>query len=211
MMKGLITKEIIVLIKNNKMQFLCLLMFMVLGVLMKSPAYIMFIPFLFPMLVKQGLTVDEMSKWDKYSVCFPVGRKEIVTSKYIVVLLAAVISSAMALVSFILINIINNDKVLSWNDIVVYLAAASSVSIILPAFMYPFDFKYGTAKGRLVYFILTGIAVAGLSSAFMRADVTSFLSRLSQPIIIAAIFAAALIIFIASWLISSKIYEAREI
>ncbi|MBO7474775.1 MAG: ABC-2 transporter permease [Ruminococcus sp.] len=211
MMKGLITKEILVLIKNNKMQFLCLLMFVVLGVFMKSAAYIMFIPFLIPMLVKQGLTVDEMSKWDKYSACFPVDRKKIVTSKYIVVLLSAVLSSAMALAAFILINIVNKDKVLSLSDIAVYLTAASSISIVLPAFMYPFDFKYGTAKGRVVYFILTGIAVAGLSSAFMGADVTSFLSKLTQPLVIAVIFAAALTIFIVSWFISAKIYEAREI
>ncbi|WP_295090853.1 ABC-2 transporter permease [Ruminococcus sp.] len=211
MMKGLITKEILVLIKNNKMQFLCLLMFVVLGVFLKSAAYIMFIPFLIPMLVKQGLTVDEMSKWDKYSACFPVDRKKIVTSKYIVVLLSAVLSSAMALVAFILINIVNKDKVLSLSDIAVYLTAASSISIVLPAFMYPFDFKYGTAKGRVVYFILTGIAVAGLSSAFMGADVTSFLSKLTQPLVIAVIFAAALTIFIVSWFISAKIYEAREI
>ena len=211
MMKGLITKEILVLIKNNKMQFLCLLMFVVLGVFMKSAAYIMFIPFLIPMLVKQGLTVDEMSKWDKYSACFPVDRKKIVSSKYIVVLLSAVLSSAMALVAFILINIINKGKVLSLSDIAVYLTASSSISIVLPAFMYPFDFKYGTAKGRVVYFILTGIAVAGLSSAFMGADVTSFLSKLTQPLVIAVIFAAALTIFIVSWFISAKIYEAREI
>lgn len=32
MMKGLITKDIIVLIKNNKMQFFCILMFAVLGI-----------------------------------------------------------------------------------------------------------------------------------------------------------------------------------
>ena len=211
MIKGLITKEILVLIKNNKMQFLCLLMFVVLGVFMKSAAYIMFIPFLIPMLVKQGLTVDEMSKWDKYSACFPVDRKKIVTSKYIVVLLSAVLSSAMALAAFILINIVNKDKVLSLSDIAVYLTAASSISIVLPAFMYPFDFKYGTAKGRVVYFILTGIAVAGLSSAFMGADVTSFLSKLTQPLVIAVIFAAALTIFIVSWFVSAKIYEAREI
>ncbi|WP_295094952.1 ABC-2 transporter permease, partial [Ruminococcus sp.] len=97
------------------------------------------------------------------------------------------------------------------SDIAVYLTAASSISIILPAFMYPFDFKYGTAKGRVVYFILTGIAVAGLSSAFMGADVTSFLSKLTQPLVIAVIFAAALTIFIVSWFVSAKIYEAREI
>ena len=211
MMKGLITKEIIVLIKNNKMQFLCLLMFVVLGVFLKSPAYIMFIPFLFPMLVKQGLTVDEMSKWDKYSACFPVDRKKIVSSKYIVVIFAAVISSVMALASFLLINIINKDKVLSLNDIAVYLTVASSISIILPAFMYPFDFKYGTAKGRIVYFILTGIAVAGLSSVLMGSDVAAFISKLTQPILIAAIFAAALILFTVSWFISAKIYETREI
>jgi hypothetical protein len=211
MMKGLITKEIIVLIKNNKMQFLCLLMFVVLGVFLKSPAYIMFIPFLFPMLVKQGLTVDEMSKWDKYSACFPVDRKKIVSSKYIVVIFAAVISSVMALASFLLINIINKDKVLSLNDIAVYLTVASSISIILPAFMYPFDFKYGTAKGRIVYFILTGIAVAGLSSAFMGADVAAFVTKLTQPLLITAIFAAALILFTVSWFISAKIYETREI
>ncbi|WP_019679189.1 ABC-2 transporter permease [Ruminococcus flavefaciens] len=211
MIKGLIAKEILVLVKNNKIQFLCLLMFMVLGVFMGSPAYIMFIPFLFPMILKQGLTVDENSKWDKYSACFPVDRKTIVSSKYIVMLFGSLLASVMALVSFILINLVNKDKALSVNDILVYLAASTSVSLIIPSLMYPFDFKYGTAKGRLIYFIITGIAVAGLSSAFVGADVISVISRFTQPLIIASVFTAAMVVFIVSWFISARIYEAREI
>ena len=211
MMKGLITKEILVLIKNNKVQFFCILLFAVLGIATKRPSYIMFIPLLLPMLVKQSLAVDETSKWDKYSVCFPVNRKKIVSSKYIVVFFAALTSFAIAVLSFILMNTINKERVISNDDILVYIAMTTSLSIILPSMTYPFDFKFGTAKGRLIYFIITGVAVAGLSALFVQSDLPSFITKLTQPTVIGAVFAAALIIFTASWFISARIYESREI
>ncbi|WP_295081244.1 ABC-2 transporter permease [Ruminococcus sp.] len=211
MMKGLITKEILVLIKNNKMQLFCILLMAVFGVVMNSAAYIMFIPLLFPMLVNQVLTVDETSRWDKYSVCFPVDKKDIVSSKYIVALMASLLSVILSLAALIAINIVNKDKTIGMNDIVGYLTAAASASIILPSIMYPFDFKFGTAKGRLVYFTVTGVAIAGLTAFFIKKDLTSYISRVTQPVFIAVILAAALIIFIVSWFVSAKIYEAREI
>ena len=211
MMKGLITKEFLVLIKNNKLQLFCILLMAVFGVVMKSAVYIMFIPLLFPMLVNQVLTVDETSRWDKYSACFPVNKKDIVSSKYIVALMASLLSVVLSLAAFIAINIINKENTVSMNDMVGYLTAAASASIILPSIMYPFDFKFGTAKGRLVYFTVIGVAIAGLTAFFMKKDMTPYLSRITQPVFIAAIIAAALIIFIVSWFISANIYEAREI
>ena len=214
MMKGLLTKELLVLFRTNKMQLIFIVMFIILGVFLKNQVYIMFVPLLLPMLTKQVLAVDETSKWDRYSACFPVDRKKIVTSKYLVILISALIAVALTAVSFTLMKYIKttvfDDTVI---DIKAYLGIAVAESLILPSLAYPFDFKFGTAKGRIMYYIVVGVGVAGISASMMGiSSKENLLSKISNPSTLALIcVAASVVVFAVSWFISSKVYEAREI
>lgn len=212
MMKGLLTKEFIVFLKTARTQIFIILMFIILGILMKNIMYIMFVPLLLPMIAKQGLAVDEISKWDKYSDCFPVDRKKIVTSKYLLIFIISIAAFIITAISLLVIKNIKPDPENPVGRITPYLAAAAAESLILPSLSLPFDFKFGTAKGKVMYFIVTAFAAALLSAATMLPDKQSILSKISDPtLIITLAFCISAVVFIVSWLISTKIYEAKEI
>lgn len=213
MMKGLITKELLVLFRTNRIQLIIILMFVILGVFLKNPVYIMFVPLLLPMITKQVLAIDENSKWDRYSTCFPVDRKKIVASKYLVIIISAVISVILVAISFTLMNFIKTDVLDNSDiDLKLYLGMAVAESFILPSLSYPFDFKFGTVKGRLAYYIVIAIGVTSLSASMINKESSALISKLDAPSTIALIcIVASAAIFIVSWIISSKAYESREI
>jgi ABC-type transport system involved in multi-copper enzyme maturation permease subunit len=212
MMKGLLTKELLVLLRNNRTQLIIILMFIILGVFLKNPVYVMFVPLLLPMLTKQVLAVDETSKWDRYSACFPVDRKKIVASKYLVILISAVLAIALTALSFTLMKYIKTDTENPVTDLTPYLGIAVAESFILPSLAYPFDFKFGTAKGRIMYYLVTAVGVAAMSASLMGDAKTSLLSKISNPSTLALIFVSvSAVAFIISWFISTKAYESREI
>ncbi len=63
-----------------------------------------------------------------------------------------------------------------------------------------------------MYFIATAFAAALLSATTMLPDKQSILSKISNPsLIITLAFCISAAVFIVSWLISTKIYEAKEI
>lgn len=212
MMKGLLTKELLVLLRNNRTQLIIILMFIILGVFLKNPVYVMFVPLLLPMLTKQVLAVDETSKWDRYSACFPVDRKKIVASKYLVILISAVLAIALTALSFTLMKYIKTDTENPVTDLTPYLGIAVAESFILPSLAYPFDFKFGTAKGRIMYYLVTAVGVAAMSASLMGDAKTSLLSKISNPSTLTLIcVSVSAVAFIISWFISTKAYESREI
>ena len=207
MLKGLLEKELIVLIKNNKMQLLFILMFVILGVFLKNAMYIVMIPVLIPMQIKQGISWDELSKWDKYTCCLPVEKKTVVSAKYIMILLSAVFSVVLVTAAFLLMRLFGGAS----ESLVPYFGLAFGESLLLPALMLPFDFKFGSTKGRMVYFILTGVIIC-VGGSIALTQGSEMLTKLSDPSAIMLIFAAvSAVLFGVSWVLSAKIYEAREI
>lgn len=213
MMKGLLTKEIIVLLKNSKMQLCLVAVFVIVGVLSKSPMYIMLSPLLLPMLAKQGLAIDETSKWDKYSVCLPVDRKNIVTSKYILVAITSIAALVVTAAAIAVFNLMDKGSSGVMDGMPIYLSLAVAEALILPSFSLPFDFKFGAVKARVMY-LICGAVIAGLTGALLaKSDSSDILAKLSsKPSTLLLIsIAVSVAAFIASLLISSKIYEAKEI
>ena len=127
---------------------------------MKNIMYIMFVPLLLPMMAKQGLAIDEVSKWDKYSACLPVDRKKIVSSKYLLIFFISITAFIITAISIVILKNFKPDSENPIGRITPYLAAAVAESLILPSLSIPFDLKFGTAKGKVMYFIVTAFAAA---------------------------------------------------
>lgn len=208
-MKGLLTKEFIVLFKNNKYQLFLILCFAVLGIGLKEIPYILLIPVLMPMLIVQGLAMDETSKWDRYSICFPADRKLIVSSKYVMVIIAALFSAVIITLSAVILKMRN---AISVEDMKMYIITASAVSLIMPSMVLPFDFKFGVAKGKVITYICTAFLAVVVAAIFTKGDGPSIFKNLTgsvQPFLF--IFGCSAAIFAVSWFISAKAYESREI
>ena len=210
MMKGLLTKEILVLLKNSRMQLMIMLLFAAVGTVSNNLTFIMIVPLLFSMVVISGMNVDETSRWQRYSICLPVSRKKIVSSKYLLILCAALISGIITSVFFLIIRT-NNDNIPAYFMIL----ASAAAGIIIPSFMLPFYFKFGAAKGWIVNFLVTMVAVMSVSvffaAGFGPEDLSAVKDVLSDKAFPVIILAAAAAVFGISWAVSVKIYDSIEI
>ena len=211
-MSGLFTKEFIVIMKNNKLSFIVIPMFLIFGIMNHQLMFLMLIPALLSMLPLGTMTYDEVSHWDMYVYSLPVKKKSVVTSKYATVLVLALISTV--LIGTILFLLKNNVKDVDNNTIAFMTAASLIIGMIVPSISIPINLKFGTSKGRIIYLIIVG-AICGIIPTVIISDAQNLTIKLmkivSNPAILAlvTIGIVAAISFI-SWLISVRIYEKKE-
>ena len=207
-MSGLFTKEFIVIMKNNKLSFIVIPMFLIFGIMNHQLMFLMLIPALLSMLPLGTMTYDEVSHWDMYVYSLPVKKKSVVTSKYATVLVLALISTV--LIGTILFLLKNNVKDVDNNTIAFMTAASLIIGMIVPSISIPINLKFGTSKGRIIYLIIVG-AICGIIPTVIISDAQNLTIKLmkivSNPAILAlvTIGIVAAISFI-SWLISVRIY-----
>ncbi len=204
-MKGLLIKDFYLIIKTCRMYFLMILAFFVVAVLVpeRSAIYIYCVIFM-GMLSHSLLAIEERDGSDKYYLICPVSRKQIVAEKYILSsILIAVISIVIAVLEFI--------KKTDIAEIAVIISIAVSVGIVFPSISMPIMFKYGYAKGKIVFMCMGG--AIGLCGAFLINSTNFFSDILAQvingflPLILIAV---AVLIFVLSCLLSVRLYQKRE-
>ena len=80
--------------------------------------------------------------------------------------------------------------------------------LIAPAVMLPVTLRFGVEKGRLVYYFFIGLFVAaGLVFSKRMLGVSAAIGSGG----VAAMLLGTLLIFAASWLLSRRLYEKREL
>ena len=84
-----------------------------------------------------------------------------------------------------------------------------SACLLAPAVLYPFVFRFGAEKGRVVYYVVIAV-VCGGSVVLQNIEVASLLGSLSAGSIPTGMLIAAAI-YAASWLLSIRLYAKREL
>lgn len=107
-----------------------------------------------------------------------------------------------------LVSVINSN--LKFDDFVSTLLGSVSAIVLIQAIMYPFIFKYGMEKGRIILFVLS-FAIVGIIVLFSKViniplDIISFFNNY-WFIIVPTILTISLFI---SYKISEKIYLKKE-
>ena len=158
------------------------------------------------------MNFDEQCKWQQYSMAMPYGRKMIVSSKYVAMAIAAVVSSIIVTI-FYGVGIAIDATGFSSSSIVSSIILSLAIGIIYPTFILPLAYKFNSEKGRTIMLFLNG--AAGACSVFLLSaiEATGILAKLSNctNILPYIAIAAVLVLFALSWLISVKIYEKREL
>lgn len=204
-MKGLLLKDFYMTVKYYKMSILMDIMFIAVSFLSKDNLSFL----IFPVIIS-GVTpitllgYDEKFKWTKYSGALPYSKAQIVSAKYLFGLIFQAVTALIVYIALIArINIIGGATILEASQM---LGAMFVVSLIMPAFCLPFCFKFGTEKGRIMYFIFVFV----LSAAIWRLVSQNGIPKEAEKLMWAIIPAIA-IIYALSWLISIAVYGKREI
>lgn len=211
-MKGLIFKEILTIFKDNKFSIIVIPAFALFGLFNDQNMFLMIVPVLMAMLPLGQMTYDELCHWDRYVQCMPVDKKQIVSSKYAVVVVLSLIA---AVVIGIVMGIINYMKNGSLNEVIFMVLTSLLIGVSVPCISIPINLKFGTAKGRLVYMIIVGL-ICGLVPVVLLSDSVKLSEKMAKLFSNTAVFGMAalglfFVMLFISWLISVRIYEKKEV
>ena len=197
-MKGLVLKDFVNLKNQMKLVVPLLIFYIILfSIDGNTNGFIIIVPIFTTILGMSTFYYDEKAKWDKYALTMNISRKDLVLSKYITSIIISIIG--VIIVGFYEILIINA-QINKVGDI--YLGVLSGI-ILLISLLYPFLFKFGYEKGRLIIFIVAfspTIVLMLISKLEIKPPSQEFLDKIIQlapyvvPIIIISVLFVSVVI-----------------
>ncbi len=206
-MKGLLYKESRCLWQYGKSYILMVVIFFALSMTNGTGSasgvmWLLYPVFLLASLPASLLNADEKDGWMMYCDTLPVTRRQIVTVKYIA---CAVLAAAVTLLAMAAAVLHGQTDPLYREQVVSVLPLMPMTGLAAPALMFPAMFKYGAVKGRTVF--LTVVVLVGAACAVLISTGGPEGQTWSFPLGLAI----GLVIFAASWALSVKWFEQREL
>ncbi|WKY43838.1 ABC-2 transporter permease [Eubacteriaceae bacterium ES2] len=213
-MKGLMIKDFINLQTTLKRLLPIMALWMVIFLPNGNATFFGVLIMMMTMMVVTTISYDDLAKWDSYALTMPVSRKEVVTSKYVVMLLLDGLGVAMALiVGLIGVMILKNS---SWEEMLAVLVIIASIGLIAGSTMLPLIYYFGTEKARIIIILVamvpTGLVLllSGMLSEQQWQWLTNIGADISLSMIIIGLAVFSAFYVACSYMISKRIYEKKE-
>lgn len=153
-MKGLLTKDFLVLAKQFKLFLLIIpVMALVGGASIASIAIL-----LGAALPMTALAYDEQSKWKDLAIMMPYSKKDLILSKYLLGYAGMAGTAILFLVAQLVLAAVRPGNTHE-DFMMIYFSMLSGLFLI--AVNTPILFKFGTQKGRFVFIAFMGLTAAG--------------------------------------------------
>lgn len=207
-MKGLLIKDVYLINKYCKVFILLIVVFVSISIFGNGNMFFTLYPCLISGILPMTLlTYDEREKWSEYAETLPYTRAQIVSAKYIIGLITTM--SIIILIAIAQAIKMAIAKTFIFNEYCTLIMTIVSISLIVPAILLPFIFKFGAEKGRIIYYVVIG-GTCGIGFALenINGNLFAFLAEVS-PILVS--FSVAILFYIISWLLSIQFYKNREI
>lgn len=206
-MKGLIKKDLLLLKHNAKSVLIVLLLFVIFN-LKTEGAESFIIAFLAAMLCISTFSYDEFNKWDAYAITMSTKRQNIVKAKYITELILLVTAFSITLIFFCAMGAFKG--ALHFESTLTYALAGLASAQLTIAVIFPFIFKYGLEKGRILIFTMTvGFSLlVGALSTFIKLP-SNILEILDNTLYI-LLPLGAIVGTVVSYIVSKNIYAKKE-
>lgn len=208
-MKGLLLKDFYVALKSCKMYFIVDAFFIAMAFALSGIVNDSFMFLMFPIMISGKISIsllsfDEKSEWTKYSGTLPYSAAQMVSSKY---LFSIAFVTLTTLVTFLALIIhVNTIGGAALSEVGLVIGGMCVVSLVITSVGLPLCFKFGTERGRIIFFMTIFIA------AFVLVNFADKLYALAQNnYIIWIIIAAVAALYALSWFVSVSIYSKREI
>lgn len=208
-MKALLLKDWYMVCKYCKSYLIIFVIFLGAALAGNDNLFFAFYPCLITCLIPVNLlSYDERSKWTLYSATLPYTKAQLVSSKYLIGLIAQL---TLLLLSGIVqaIRLYRSGTFVLSNYlfilvmILILSAFSSSVSL-------PFMFKLGVEKGRMAYLVMVGIVCAGSSMA------SGIYSKITFPesatsAMLPLFLLGSIAMYALSWFLSIRFYSNKEL
>lgn len=201
-MKGLLLKDILNFKKQGVMFFFLIALWFFIGIKNKDMYYLSGIIAMMTLLVPiTVISYDEKAKWERYALTMPISKGTVVVSRYLLTIAISVVGGVFSIIAGLMIST-SIKEVLFTNMSVI------SIGLLIIAFAFPFIFKYGVEKGRLImiFIFLIPTLVFTFASEFN-------IPMLSEKVIMQLVYflpLITLVIIICSIQVSKMIYSKKE-
>ena len=208
-MKGLFLKDTYLIRKSCKMVFLLDAVFLVAYLFSEEkPLFFVGYPCVTTMVIPHLLlTYEEAENWYRYAATLPYTKNQILSSKYLIAVLygffVLILSAAVQACSMLKDGSFDPE-----NYFLIFILLAA-MCLIPCAIILPILYRFGTAKGRLVYSMIIGVICA---LSFFMTDVLEKIpagwNNMQLAVTIGIITA---VLFAGSWLLSVHFCKKREL
>lgn len=161
---------------------------------------------------------DEMAKANKYILTFPLTKKEIVLSKYILQFILTIAGAILGIILSVIISLILNKGIPGFIDLIsIALGGIFGIGLI-ESIQMPCFYKFGAEKGIIYMFIITIVVAFGAGAVIMLGEKVannfsvnlSSLNNILETILPIILFGLVLFEYFISYKISYKIYSKKE-
>ncbi len=207
-MKGLLLKDFYMATKYCKVFIAMVFLFLGVSVANSDMFFFLVYPCMLAGIIPVTLLgYDERNKWLEYSGTLPYTKAQIVSSKYLVGLIAQVSVLILTMIAQAISMHVNNR--IDMKSLLILLVTLVTMSCFSSSITLPFMFKWGVEKGRIAYYFMIGFICGGalfISNLFE--DQLNPVIQLNSLLFI--VCAIAIGIYALSWYLSIRFFEKRE-
>ena len=206
-MKGLLKKDLYMIWAYGRMLLMISAVFLAMSAFVPTEENFFFV--IYPVLLGGVLPVtllsyDERFGWNRYCDALPITRRQVVDERYLMSLLSFLALYVLTLLVQALVLLPKGRG----EDLLELAGLLPCLGLVAPALMLPITLRWGVEKGRILYYFIIGVIVAAglvFSSDFIGPG--KAIGRWGT----AAVLLVSVVFFAASWLLSVKLYEKREL
>ena len=218
--KGLLVKDILQLKSYKKTLIFFIIIFILTSISNDGrigSALIIMLTLGFGMFSIASFSYDETNKADKFILTLPLTKKEVVLSKYILIISSTVIGSVIGIILSCIFSIILNKQIPNIFEVLSVALGGILVIGFIESVQIPCIYKWGAEKGRIQMMILSALValLAGvISFAVEKANIqlqsNNIIEIINQylPLIFIVL---TIIIYYISYRVSYKIYDRKEL
>ena len=162
---------------------------------------------------------DEQARWDKFAGASPVGRKGVVTARYLFALILLGVGGVVAALVSLGVTWFGKAQVSVWWEPLAVSAAICLVGLLLDSVILPVIFKFGSEKSRVISMIIFVTCFGGMALLSWLTEKGSLdlsgldkaVTALPPALLLAAPVMIAALLFWISYHISVGIYLKKEL
>lgn len=201
-MRALLLKDLYLMIRYHWYIIPISLVMFVISAIGRGNIFFELYPLIFAALVPDTLVAeDESCGWIRYAVTMPISREKYVSAKYIY---SAMIFSVI--LTFVFISHSIRFAVGNGSAPGTEILFAAAWLLLAPTVTMPLIFRLGSGRARISY-IAAALVIGAIVPIYTDAEI---MYRLQPSVHIAAML-ISLLLFAASWLLSIKFFERREL
>lgn len=162
------------------------------------------------------LSYDEMAKADRYLLTLPLTRKQVILSKYILVISLTIIGAILGILVSTILALAIDKQLPDFQELLVLGTGAILGTGILECIKIPCIYKYGIEKGRIQVFIIMGVlatligGIGWLGKILNISLPTDYSINMVSNLLPIILMIAAIVVYGISYKISYNIYNKKE-